>query len=167
MKAVLGGTFQGVIIDHASSPARVVLPRELLQKAFDEADPSAGLKTLLAAPRTDDTADDVVRALRAAPLWVAVKSTPGETADEPERMGIAEGRTETGERYIEVFSHPLEVAALGRGDRAMPYAVANLARALRDHPEIDGVLIDPGAPWIRLGRDSLAPLLALAEESTS
>ena len=167
MKAVLGGTFQGVIIDHASSPARVVLPRELLQKAFDEADPSAGLKTLLAAPRTDDTADDVVRALRAAPLWVAVKSTPGETADEPERMGIAEGRTETGERYIEVFSHPLEVAALGRGDRAMPYAVANLARALRDHPEIDGVLIDPGAPWSRLGRDAVAPLLARAEGSTS
>ena len=167
MKAVLGGAFHGVIIDHASSPARVVLPRELLQKAFDEADPAAGLKTLLAAPRTADTADEVVRALRAAPLWVAVKSTPGETADEPERMGIAEGRTETGERYIEVFSHPLEVAALGRGDRAMPYAVANLARALRDHPEIDGVLIDPGAPWIRLGRDSLAPLLSLAEDSTA
>lgn len=167
MKAVLGGAFHGVIIDHASSPARVVLPRELLQKAFDEADPAAALKTLLAAPRTEHTADNVVRALRAAPLWVAVKSTPGETADEPERMGIAEGRTESGERYIEVFSHPLEVAALGRGDRAMPYAVANLARALRDHPEIDGVLIDPGAPWIRLGRDSLAPLLSLAEDSTT
>ena len=80
-------------------------------------------------------------------------------------MGIAESRTANGERFVEVFSHPLEVAALGRGDRAMPFTVQQLARSLRDHPELTGVLVDTGGPWVQLRRDSLAPLLSLADES--
>ncbi len=165
MKAVLGGDFHGVVLDHGSSTGRAVLPRELLQKAFDEADPTAAIKMLLAGPRTSNTADDVVRAMRAAPMWVAIKGTPGVNAEGQPRMGIAESRTANGERFVEVFSHPLEVAALGRGDRAMPFTVQQLARSLRDHPELTGVLVDTGGPWVQLRRDSLAPLLSLADES--
>lgn len=163
LRAVLAGEFDGVIIDHASSPARAILPRALLQKALDEADPNGTIKSLLIAQRTADTADDVVRAMRAAPLWVAIKNTTGDTPGGPERMGIAEARTEAGERFIEVFSHPLEVAALGRGDRAMRYPASQLARSLRDHPELSGVLVDSAGPWIQLGRAALAPLLSLAD----
>lgn len=162
LRAVLEGDFNGVILDNASSPARAVLPRELLQKSLDEADPSGSIKGLLIAPRTAHTADDVVRAMRAAPLWVAIKTTAGETPGAPERTGIAEARTEAGERFIEVFSHPLEIAALGRGDRAMRFPVAQLAKTLRDHPELSGVLVDSRGPWIQLSRAALAPLLSLA-----
>ncbi len=40
---------------------------------------------------------------------------------------------------------------------------AQLAGALRNDEGIAGVLIDPGGPWIRLSRDDLAPILALAD----
>lgn len=166
IRAVLGsGDYHGIVLDQASAPARAVLPRELLQKAFDEADPQARIKSLLQAARTERTPDDVVRAMREAPLWVAINGKPGEGADAQQRMGIAESRNAQGERFVEVFSHPLEVAALGRGDRALPFPAAQLARVLRDHSALAGVVIDPGGPYIQLRRDALAPLLVLAGEA--
>jgi hypothetical protein len=39
---------------------------------------------------------------------------------------------------------------------------AQLAGALRVDEGIDGVIVDPGGPWIRLSRADLAPLLALS-----
>lgn len=163
--AVLAGNFHGVVLDHASAPHRAVLPREVLQKAFEEADPNATLKTLLAAPRTEHTADHVVRAMRDAPMWVAIKAAPGLGEDGRPRMGIAESRTANGDRFVEVFSHPIEVAALGRGDRAMKFSAAQLAQVLRGNTELGGALVDPGGPWILLGRDALAPLMVLADET--
>lgn len=166
IRAVLNsGDDQGVVLDQASAPARAVLPRELLQKAFDEADPQARIKSLLQATRTERTPDDVVRAMREAPLWVAINGKAAEGAHAEQRMGIAESRNAQGERFVEVFSHPLEVAALGRGDRALPFPAAQLARVLHDHAELAGVVIDPGGPYIQLRRDALAPLLVLAGDA--
>ncbi|NLA09064.1 MAG: hypothetical protein GX871_02470 [Microbacteriaceae bacterium] len=166
IRAVLNsGDYQGVVLDQASAPARAVLPRELLQKAFDEADPQARIKSLLQATRTERTPDDVVRAMREAPLWVAINGKAAEGAHAEQRMGIAESRNAQGERFVEVFSHPLEVAALGRGDRALPFPAAQLAHVLHDHAELAGVVIDPGGPYIQLRRDALAPLLVLAGDA--
>ena len=78
-------------------------------------------------------------------------------------MGVAEARTDDGARLIELFSHPLEVASSLRGDRAAPMTAAQLAGALRNDEGSAGVIIDPGGPWIRLSRDDLAPILALAD----
>ena len=94
---------------------------------------------------------------------MAVGQVPPEQPGGKPRVGVAESRTPEGERYLEVFSHPLEVHALGRGNQAMPFPADKLAVSLRDHAELAGVVVDPGGPWIRLGRDALAPVLALAE----
>jgi hypothetical protein len=102
-------------------------------------------------------------ALAHAPLWVAVGQVPGEGPDEKPRVGVAESRTPEGLRYLEVFSHPLEVHALGRVNQAMPFPADKLAVSLRDHRELTGVVLDPGGPWIRLDREALAPVLALVE----
>jgi hypothetical protein len=64
---------------------------------------------------------------------------------------------------MEVYSHPVEVAAMGRGDQAAPLTGAQLAGALRSDEAVTGVIINPQGPWIRLSRSDLAPLLALAD----
>jgi hypothetical protein len=152
-----GGTYDGVIIDHASAPARAVLPRELLQKILEQADPHLTLKTLLAGERTPATAAAVADALTRVPLWVAVGSAQGG------QPGLAEGHLPDGSRFLEVYSHPLEVAVMGRGDNAAPITGAQLARALRGDAGLTGVLVDPAGPWIRVTRTDLGPLLALAD----
>ena len=68
-----------------------------------------------------------------------------------------------GERILDVFSHPLEVVALGRGDQPTPFTAAQLAAALASDAGLSGVVLDPGGPWIRLTRAQLAPVLELAE----
>jgi SseB protein N-terminal domain len=157
IRYVLSGSYAGLILDHASAPARAVIPRELLQKLIDQADPTFEVKTLLSAARTAETASAIADALTRAKFWVAVnKAADGQ-------MGVAEARTEDGARLLELFSHPLEVASSLRGDRAAPMTVVQLAGALRNDEGIAGVLIDPGGPWIRLSRDDLAPILALAD----
>jgi hypothetical protein len=96
----------------------------------------------------------VAEALTRVPVWVAV----GKLDDG--RPGLAEGRAEDGSRYLEVYSHPVEVAVMGRGDQAAPLTGAQLARALDGDPELSGVIVDPAGPWIRLTRDELAPIFA-------
>ena len=76
---------------------------------------------------------------------------------------MAESRTATGERFLEVFSHPLELLALGRGDQAVPLQKEQLAKALAGDDGLTGLLVDPAGPWIRLNRQDLAGVLALTE----
>lgn len=157
LRHVLAGEYDGLILDNNSAPARMVLPREILERAVGEADEQLRIKTLLAEPRTDVTATEVALALLEAPLWIAVKRTAG---DGP--LGVAETRTAAGERFLEVFSHPLESVALARGDATAPVKPAQLATALARDEALAGLLVDPAGPWIRLTRAHLAPLLALS-----
>jgi hypothetical protein len=157
LRHVFASSYDGIIIDPASSPSRAVLPKELLQRVVDQADPQLTVKTLLAAERTPEITAKVAEALATAPLWVAVGTA------ESGAPGLAEGRDSSGARYLEVYSHPLEVAVLGRGDNAAPITGAQLSRALRTDEGITGVVVDPAGPWIRLTRDELAPVLALTD----
>ena len=157
LRHALAATYSGLILDNSSAPARAVLPRELLEKLVEQADPSLEVKTLLSVDRTPATASAVGEALTRVKFWVAVnRSAEG-------RFGVAEARTADGARLIEVYSHPLEVASLRRGDQAAPMTAAQLAAALRADEGLGGVIVDPGGPWIRLSRADLAPLLALAD----
>ncbi|MFE1665450.1 SseB family protein [Microbacterium sp. P02] len=157
IRHVLDGPFAGMILDHASVPGRVLLPRQLLQRAVDEADPELTVKSILAAPRTEATASEIVAALPTAKLWIAAGKPEGSDA-----FGIAESRTPEGDRYLEVFSHPLEIVALGRSDSPLPVTAAQLGGALKSDEGISGLLVDPAGPWIRLQRDDLLPVIALA-----
>ena len=154
IRHVLAGPYDGLIIDQASAPARAVLPRPLLEKVIEKVDEQLTVKTLLAGERTDATTAAIADALTRVPLWVAVGKV------EDGRPGLAEGRTEDGSRYLEVYSHPLEVAVMGRGDQAAPISGAQLAGALESDEGLSGVLVDPAGPWIRLTRDDLAPVFA-------
>ncbi len=149
LRHVLGSSYDGIIIDPASAPSRAVLPKELLQRAVDQADPQLTVKTLLAAERTPDIGPKVAEALTRVPLWVAVGTA------ENGAPGLAEGRDASGARFLEIYSHPLEVAVMGRGDNAAPITAAQLSRALASDEGITGVVVDPAGPWIRLTRDEL------------
>lgn len=157
LRHVLASSYDGIIVDPASAPARAVLPRELLQRLVDQADPQLTVKTLLVGERTPATAAAVAAALIHAKTWVAVGQADGGVP------GLAEGRLPDGSRYLEVYSHPLEVAVTGRGDNAAPLTGAQLAKALKTDAGLSGVVVDPAGPWIRLTRQDLAPLLALAD----
>lgn len=157
LRHVLASSYDGIIIDPASAPSRAVLPKELLQRALDQADPQLTIKTLLAAERTPEVTLQVAQALTHVPLWVAVGTAEGGAP------GLAEGRDAEGGRYLEVYSHPLEVAVMGRQDNAAPITGAQLGRALRADEGITGLIVDPAGPWIKLTRDDLAALTALAD----
>jgi hypothetical protein len=157
LRHVFESSYDGIIIDPASSPSRAVLPKELLQRAVDQADPQLTVKTLLAAERTPEVNGKVAEALTRVPLWVAVGTAEGGVP------GLAEARDADGARYLEVYSHPLEVAVMGRGDNAAPITGAQLSRAVRGDTAITGVVVDPAGPWIRLTRDELGPVLALTD----
>ncbi|OCG76208.1 SseB family protein [Microbacterium sediminis] len=159
VRHMLQGTFAGIILDNHSAH-RAVIPREVLQKAFEQADPQARVKTLLAQPREADTPRRLASVLaERPPLWVAV----GPSQNDKDKMGIAEARLADGTRLLQVFSHPLEIAAIGRNEKALPLDVAKIAKALADHPQVGGVIIDPAGPLMTLTREELAPVLALAE----
>jgi hypothetical protein len=160
LRQVLAGTYAGVVIDSWAGRTSPVLPRALLQTALDEADPQGRIKTLLAAPRTTQTVADVVTALAERRVWVAAGKAQGSDA-----WGIAESRSTDGVRLLSVFSHPLEVAALGRGDRPVPITASQLARALSSDAGLSGVLVDPAGPWLRVDRGDLGPLLARFDAS--
>jgi hypothetical protein len=161
LKHVIAGPYAGLIIDGSSAPARAVMPRAVLEAAVNQADPELRIKTALAAPRTPETAAAVATALTEAPLFVAVNESGPAAEGEVPRFGIAEARTSDGRRLIEVYSHPLEVIARGRGDRPMPFQPEQLGASLRDHPAVAGVIVDAAGPWIVLDRDALAPVTAL------
>lgn len=153
------GPYEGLIIDHAVAGSRIVLPVQLITKAFEEGDPAFTIKNLLAGPRGPETAAAVGEALAQAPLWVAAGP-----AGDGGQLGLAESRTASGERRLEVYSHPLEVLVLQRGDRPVPVTAPQLARALQSNPALSGVIVDPGGPWIHVDRADLGPVLARADE---
>ena len=154
---VIAGGFNGVILDNSSAPNRAVFPTELLQKALEQGDAEMRVKTALAAPRDEQTPVKVAEALAKARTWVAVNN--GENG---QPVGIAEAHATDGRRFLQVFSHPLEVVALGRNDQPMPFEPEQVAKVLSDHPEIAGVLVDVAGPSIVVERDSLSAVLVLA-----
>ncbi|MCM3779583.1 SseB family protein [Microbacterium hydrocarbonoxydans] len=157
LQQVVAGDFAGLIVDNASAPHRVVFPTELLEKALEQADVEMTVKSLLAQPREQDTAAKLGQALATKRMWVAVNDGTG--TGQP---GIAEAQTADGKRFLQLFSHPLEVLALGRGDRPLPFDPEQLAKLLAGHPEMAGVILDPAGPTLLVERDALAPVLVLA-----
>lgn len=162
LRNVTASGYDGLYLDHAIAGARMILPTQLIAKALDEGDPELTIKTLLVSERTQQTAFAVAEALTRVKLWVAAKPDPASG-----QIGLAEARTPSGQRRLEVFSHPLEVVALGRGDRALPITGAQLGKALAADTGMTGLLIDPAGPWIELDREALAPVLALADQDAS
>ena len=157
LQQVVSGDFAGLIVDNASAPHRVVFPTELLQKTLEQADVEMTVKSLLAAPREQDSTVKVGEALAKKKMWVAVNDGGG--TGQP---GIAEAQTADGRRFLQLFSHPLEVIALGRGDRPLPFEPEQLAKVLSSHSEMAGVIVDSAGPSIVVERDALAPVLVLA-----
>lgn len=157
LQQVVAGDFAGLIVDNASAPHRVVFPKDLLQKTLEQGDPEMSVKTILAAPREQDTAVRLGEVLAKKRLWVAVNDGGGSG-----QVGIAEAQTADGKRFLQLFSHPLEVLALGRGDRPLPFEPEQLAKVLSGHPEMAGVILDPAGPTFLVERDALAPVLVLA-----
>lgn len=157
MQQVVSGDFAGLIIDNASAPHRVVFPTELLQKTLEQADVDMTVKSLLAAPREQDSPAKVGEALATTRMWVAVNDGSGTG-----QVGIAEAQTADGRRFLQLFSHPLEVIALGRGDRPLPFEPDQLAKVLSSHSEMAGVIIDSAGPSMVVERDALAPVLVRA-----
>lgn len=162
LQHVLDGEYAGLLIDGLSAPARAVLPRAVLEQAVRQADPKLRIKSILSAsPRPADAPTRLAEALLEAPMWVAVNKATG--SDGTERVGIAEARTADGLRLLNLFSHPLEIVAMERSDRALPFTAAQLGKALRSDPSLGGVIVDAGGPWISLTRDELAAVIALPD----
>ena len=157
LQQVVSGDFAGLIVDNASAPHRVVFPTELLQKTLEQADVDMTVKSILAAPREQDSAVKVGEALATKRMWVAVNDGSGTG-----QVGIAEAQTTDGRRFLQLFSHPLEVIALGRGDRPLPFEPTQLAKVLTTHAEMAGVIVDSAGPSIVVERDALTPVLVLA-----
>lgn len=158
LEYVLANQFAGIILDHGSAPASVVLPRALLEQAYTERDPDGTIKALLSGPRTPEVRTAVAGALASSPVWVAANRE-----SEDAEWGIAQSHSPSGERILELFTHPLEVVAVGRGDQPAQVPASQLAEILVGDEEIAGVVIDPAGPWMLLSRAELAPLLALGE----
>lgn len=157
LQQLVAGDFAGLIVDNASGVHRAVFPVEVLQKALDQADTGMAIKTLLAAPREADSAQKVGDALATTKVWVAVNGGDGKR-----EVGIAEARTADGRRFLQVFSHPLEVVALGRGDKPMPFEPEQLAKVLSGHSEIAGVIVDSAGPSMVVEREALGAVLVRA-----
>ncbi|SDO48515.1 SseB protein N-terminal domain-containing protein [Microbacterium sp. ru370.1] len=163
LRHVLSGPYAGIVLDPASGDNRAVLPKALLERMVAEVDPELRIKTALCDARTDETVPAIVDAIIAeAPMWIAVNRT-----EEGGPIGVAESRSAAGERFLEVFSHPLELLALGRGDQPLPISRAQLSKALASDPALTGILVDPAGPWIRLTREQLAPVIDLAEKDAA
>ncbi|MEV7631550.1 SseB family protein [Microbacterium sp. NPDC089318] len=156
---VISGGFNGIILDNSSAPHRAVFPTELLQKALEQADENMAIKTALAAPRDEQSAVRVAEALAKTRCWVAVND-----GSNGQPVGIAEAHATDGRRFLQVFSHPLEIVALGRKDSPMPFQPEQLAKLLGEHSEIAGVLVDIAGPSIAIERESLSAVLVLGVE---
>lgn len=157
LQQVVSGKFSGLILDNASGVHRAVFPTEVLQKALEQGEQNMTIKMLLAAPREQDTTQKVGDALAKTKVWVAVNDGTSGGA-----VGIAEVRTSDGRRLLQVFSHPLEVVALGRAEKPLPFTPEQLAKVLSTHSELAGVIVDPAGPSIIVERDALGSVLVLA-----
>lgn len=148
LKQVVDGEYSGVVVDNDSAPHRAVFPKELIARALAEGDPEFRVKTLLTQPRSPEGVAQVALALTQTPIWVAVGQVDGGS-------GIAEANMSTGKRYVQLFSHPIEVAAMGRGEQPGQLTPAKLRKVLEVADHTDGVLIDPAGPSMIIPRDLL------------
>ncbi len=160
LKQVIGGGFDGLIIDNAEPVHRAAFPTPVLKQALEHADPAMTVKGILAEPHTEESPARLAEALASTNLWVAL----GE-AQEGAPAGIAEARLPSGQRFLQVFSHPLEVIALGRGERPMPFTPAQLSKVFAGNPELAGVLVDFAGPSMLLPRGVIVPALERAVPS--
>jgi hypothetical protein len=154
---VVTGEFAGLILDNASGVHRAVFPVEILTKALEQADVNMTIKMLLAAPRDEGSAQKVGDALATTKMWVAVNDGSGNG-----QVGIAEAQTADGRRFLQVFSHPLEIVALGRGDKPMPFEPEQLAKVLSGHDSLAGVIVDSAGPSMVVERAALGAVLVRA-----
>ena len=123
LRYVLAGPYAGMVIDNSSAPARAVLPRELLEKLVEQADPSLEVKTLLAGERTAGHGSRRRRSAHARDvLGRREQVAPRAASGSPRRAPT------TARGCIELYSHPLEVASLRRGDQAAPMTGAAAGR---------------------------------------
>lgn len=159
LRRVVEGDFGGLALDHASGPAAAILPRALLEKVLPEVDEQQAVKSALIGERTPGAVARLVEALRTTPVWVAARR------NDDGQVGVSEVRTQAGERMLEVFSHPLELHVLGRGDQSVRINPDQLARALAADEGLHGLIVNPHGPWMRLSREDLAPLIADAATS--
>lgn len=157
LRTAIDSGYDGIYLDHTNEGARLVLPIELVTKAVEQGAPAPfELKNILVRARSEGTVGDVAEILTRVPVWVAGNR------DAEGRIGLAEARGDGGIRRLEVYSHPLEVIAMGRGDGPLPLTPEQLGRTLASEPGLTGIVVDPAGPWIELDRDALAPVLALA-----
>ncbi len=152
LRQVIDGPFAGLGIDLGSSPAAIVLTRALIEKTLEDLDESLAVKSALTGERTAESITALVAALRTAPMWIAARR------QDDGAVGIAQTRMSDGTRMLEVFSHPLELHVLGRGDRSVRITAAQLIAAVNGEPALAGVVVNPQGPWMRLSREDLAPL---------
>lgn len=157
LQQLVTGEFAGLILDNASGARRAVFPAEVLKRALEQADVNMTVKMLLAAPRDQDTVQKVGDALAKTKMWVAVNDGGGSG-----EVGIAEARTTDGRRFLQLFSHPLEIVALGRGDKPLPFEPDQLAKVLSAHTALSGVIIDSAGPSLAVERDALGAVLVRA-----
>ncbi|WP_144795877.1 SseB family protein [Microbacterium paludicola] len=157
LQQLIAGDFAGLILDNASGVHRAVFPVEVLTKALEQADPNMTIKTLLAAPREEDTMQRVGDALATTKMWVAVNDGSGNG-----QVGIAEAQTADGRRFLQLFSHPLEIVALGRGDKPLPFEPDQLAKVLAGHDTLAGVIVDSAGPSIVVERAALGAVMVRA-----
>ncbi|MGF3055927.1 SseB family protein [Microbacterium sp. YY-01] len=153
-RQVLDSDFSGVILDAASAPRRAVFPREVLERAMEQADPEFRLKALLAQPREADSIAKAVEIIGDSRLWVAVSDAQSEG-----QFGIAEAQMADGSRYLQLFTHPLEIVAMGRQERPMPFTADMIGRVMGSHDSLSGVIVDTAGPTMIIPRDALQTLI--------
>lgn len=158
LRRVAEGDFGGLALDHASGPAAAVLPKALIERLLPDVDETQAVKSALVGERTEESVAALVEAIRTSPIWIAARK------NDDGRIGVSEVRTKAGERMLEVFSHPLELHVLGRGDQSVRITPDQLAKALAGDEELQGIIVNPHGPWMRLTREDLAPLIADAVE---
>jgi len=157
LRQATGDGYAGIVLNPADGKASAVVPKTLIVRLFGDGRNNDAAKQALAQPREADALQRLVAALAAHGGFVAGRAEVDEDGNR-KTVGIAE--TRLGERrLLEVFTSPIEIAALGRGDDAYPVTAAELAAALRSDEGITGIIVNPAAPWLDVDRAQLAPLL--------
>ncbi|SMQ72410.1 SseB protein N-terminal domain-containing protein [Plantibacter sp. VKM Ac-1784] len=157
LRQATGDGYAGIVLNPADGKASAVVPKTLIVRLFGDGRNNDPAKQALAQPREADALQRLVAALAAHGGFVAGRAEVDEDGNR-KTVGIAE--TRLGERrLLEVFTSPIEIAALGRGDDAYPVTAAELAAALRSDEGITGIIVNPAAPWLDVDRAQLAPLL--------
>lgn len=154
-----GEGYAGIVLNPADGTASAVVPKTLIARLLGDGRNNDLAKDALSQPREADALQRLVEALAAHGGFVAGRAEVDEDGNR-KSVGIAETRLGD-RRMLEVFTAPIEIAALGRGDDAYPVTAAELAAALRSDEGITGIIVNPAAPWLDVDRAQLGPLLAV------